>query len=208
MINLTRKFLPKLSIYSKKNTENINAMPEMVLAKMSRSGDKSILFVDMNHCGAAIIKKDGINTVYTDSLNGCNSVGAVIKLNNSQNLCLLSHYVPTNVNGQAEALTKQLENYKAYFSSSQQPRIFFNIRGYKPNGDKLEPVPNPIVDIVKNVFNKYFQKTPKIEITPYQNQNRPAFFSSANIFQFDSLNLNKLKITNVGEKENFIDLLS
>lgn len=206
IVNLTRKVLPKLSTNSKQNIESINSLPEMVLHRMCSNGDKSILRVDMNHCGAAIIKKGGINTVYTDALNGCNSVGAAIKLNNGNSLFMLSHYVPTNTEGQISALAKQLETYKPYFSSVQEPQLFFNIRGYKPDGKNLEAVPNPIVNGVKDLFSKFFKKTPKIEITPYQNQNRPAFFSSANIFQFDPQNLKNLKITNVGEKEKFITL--
>lgn len=203
IVNLTRPFLPKLSINSKKNIESVKAMPEMVLAEMRKSGNKNILYVDMNHCGAAIVRKNGVNTVYTDALNGCNSVGAAIKLNNGESLFMLSHYVPTNTKGQAEALAKQLETYKPYYSSEQSPNIFFNVRGYNPEPNKLETVPNPIIESVKNIFAQFFNKKPNVSITPYQNQNRPAFFSSANIFQFDPNDLNSLKITNVGEKEIF-----
>ena len=178
----------------------------MVLHSMLNAGDRSILHVDMNQCGAAIIKKNGINTVFTDALNGCNSVGATIKLNTGDSLFILSHYVPTNTSGQINALKKQLETYKQHFSSSQEPKLFFNIRGYKPDGKNLEAVPNPIVEGVKNIFSKFFTKKPDIHITPYQNKERPAFFSSANIFQFDPQNLKKLKITNVGENERFITL--
>lgn len=206
IINLTRKVLPKLSTNSKQNIESINSMPEMVLARMRNSGNKNILYVDMNHCAAAIIKKEGINTVYTDALNGCNSVGAAIKLKNGEPLFLLSHYVPTNIQGQIKALSKQLETYKPYFDNTQEAKLFLNIRGYKPNGDNLEVVPNSIIDEVKKLFSSFFTKKPQMNITPYQNQNRPAFFSSANIFQFDTQDLNKVKITNVGEKESFINL--
>ena len=178
----------------------------MVLHRMCSNGDKSILRVDMNHCGAAIIRKGGINTVYTDALHGCNSVGAAIKLNNGESLFMLSHYVPTNTTGQIEALAKQLDTYKAYINPMQEPKLFFNIRGYKPDGINLEPEPNPIVDGVKKLFSKFFNQKADVHITPYQNQKRPAFFSSANIFQFDPQNLKNLKITNVGEKEKFITL--
>lgn len=203
IINLTRNFLPKLSQCSKANIKSISEMPEMVLHKMRNAGDKSILYVDMNHCGAAIIKENGINTVFTDALNGCNSVGAKIKLNNGDSLFMLSHYVPTNVQGQIKALEKQLETYRPYFDSSQNPQIFFNIRGHEPYG-KLEPVANPIIDGVKNLFAKFFNKPTEISVVPYKNQNRPAFFSSANIFQFNPKNLKELKITNVGEVEQFV----
>ena len=63
ILNLTRKCLPAFSNEAKKNLHSIQNMPEMILAKMRNTGDKSILYVDMNHCGAAIIKKNGINTV-------------------------------------------------------------------------------------------------------------------------------------------------
>ena len=205
IINLTRKVLPKLSPYSRHNIESLNAMPEMVLAKMISKGDKSIVHVDMNHCIAAIISKNGITTSYTDALNGCNSVGVILKLKDNRKLCILSHYVPTNTYGQTSAIAKQLETYAPYIDTDYKPKIFFNIRGYKDYG-KLEAVPNPIIEKIKNLFKNRFSKGFEYFITPYQNQTRPAFFSSANIFQFDSTDLNKLKITNVGEQEKFIDI--
>lgn len=57
IINLTRKVLPRLTTNAKQNIASINSMPEMVLTKMARNGDKSILHTDMNQCTAAIIKK-------------------------------------------------------------------------------------------------------------------------------------------------------
>ena len=205
IINLTRKVLPKLTADAKQNIANINSMPEMILTKMARNGDKSILHTDMNQCAAAIIKKDGITTVYTDALHGCNSVGAVLRLKNGEHLCVLSHYVPTNIEGQVKAFEKQLNTYAKYINVNEKPKIFFNIRGYDNNG-KLEAVPNPIVDKIKELFSGIFKKGVDSTITPYANGKRPAFFSSANIFQFDPADLNKLKITNVGEQEKFIDL--
>ena len=205
ILNLTRKSLPTFSNNAKLNLQHIQEMPEMVLAKMRNSSNNSILYVDMNHCGAARIKKGGIHTVYTDALNGCNSIGASIKLNNGENLFILSHYVPTNTVGKVKAIEKQLEVYKPYFNSDQAPNLFFNIRGHEPNG-KLEAVANPVVDSVKDLFAKFFVKKPNTFITPYKNQNRPAFFSSANIFQFNPQNLNELKITNVGEEVIFVML--
>ncbi len=205
IINLTRKVLPKLTADSKQNIASINSLPEMVLTKMARNGDKSIIHTDMNQCTAAIIRKGGITTSYTDALHGCNSVGAVIKLKNGENLCVLSHYVPTNVDGQVEAVSKQLKTYSKHINEDTRPKLFFNIRGYDNNG-KLEAVPNPIVSKITELFSSIFKKGVDCTITPYQNGKRPAFFSSANIFQFDPNNLNKLKITNVGEQEKFIDL--
>lgn len=205
IVNLTRKVLPRLTANAKENIANINSMPEMILNKMARNGDKSILHTDMNQCTAAIIRKNGITTSYTDALHGCNSVGAVIKLKNGENLCLLSHYVPTNIDGQVNAIKKQLGTYSRYINKDSKPKIFFNIRGFDNNG-KLEAVPNKIVDKIVELFNEKFKKGVDYTITPYENGKRPAFFSSANIFQFSPNDTNKLKITNVGEKEKFIDL--
>lgn len=203
--NLTRAFIPKLSANAKENIASINAMPEMVLNKMIHNGDKSIVHVDMNQCVAARITPEGINTIYTDALNGCNSIGIVLKLKNGNPLAILSHYVPTNTNGQVNAIEKQLDTYNSHIDKSYRPRVFCNIRGFDDYG-KFEAVPNEIVEKVKTIISKFFSKGLDLNITPYPTKGRGAFFSSANIFQFDPQDLNKLKITNVGEKEKFIDL--
>lgn len=205
IINLTRKVLPRLTANAKENIANINSMPEMVLNKMARNGDKSILYTDMNQCKAAIIRKKGITTSYTDALHGCNSVGAAIKLKSGENLFVLSHYVPTNIDGQVNAIKKQLAAYARFINKDCKPKLFFNIRGFENNG-KLEATPNNIVDKIIELFNGEFKKGVDYIITPYNNGKRPAFFSSANIFQFSPNDTNKLKITNVGEQEKFIDL--
>ena len=205
IVNLTRKYIAPISSNPKINIASINSMPEMILDKMIKRGNKSILHVDMNHCGAAIITKNGINTVYTDSLSGCNSVGSVIKLKNGQILMILSHYVPTNIKGQLDAISKQLKVYEPFIDKTKSPKIFMNIRGYNQNG-ALEPSPNPIITGVKSIFQNFYNKEVSPVITPYPTARRPAFYSSANIFQFDPSNLNYLKITNVGEKEAYVDL--
>lgn len=202
--NLTRAVLPKASFNPVKNKESLFKMPEMVLHRMMSAGDKSIMWVDMNHCGAAIIKKDGVNTVFTDALNGCNSVGALMRLKDGRPLFMLSHYVPTNVEGQIKALGEQLKTYGAHIDKDRAPQLFLNLRGFNDYG-KLEVVPNRIIDKVKELFLGFFKKEPEINITPYLNKNRPAYFSSANIFQFNPENLSQLKITNVGEVERFLD---
>lgn len=205
IINLTRTVVPKISPKAKENIASINSMPEMVLDRMIKSGDKSIVHVDMNHCAAAMITPEGVNTIYTDALNGCNSVGIVAKLKNSNPLAILSHYVPTNTDGQVSALKKQLDTFDSSIDKSYQPKLFFNIRGFSDYG-KFEAVPNEIVDKVKSLISKFFPQGSDTTITPYPTRGRGAFFSSANIFQFDPEDLTKLKITNVGEKEKFIDL--
>lgn len=205
IINLTRTVIPKISANTKENIKNINSMPEMILHQMRTRGDKSIVHVDMNHCAAARITSNGINTIYTDALNGCNSVGIITKLKTGAPLAILSHYVPSNTDGQVKALEKQLNTYDSYIDKNYKPKIFFNIRGYSDYG-KFEAVPNDIIDKVKTLISKFFPKEVDTSITPYKTKGRCAFFSSANIFQFDPENLTKLKITNVGENEKFIDL--
>ena len=205
IINLTRAVIPRISANSKKNMEAINSMPEMVLAGMIRNGDRSIVHVDMNHCAVARISENGINTIYTDALCGCNSVGIVTKAVDGKPVALLSHYVPTNVDGQVNAIERQLATYNDYLDKNYTPKLFFNVRGGISN-DKLVPVPNPIIDKVKALISKFFPKGAESTITPYSTKQRTAFFSSANIFQFDPADVNKLKITNVGEKESFVNL--
>lgn len=205
--NLSRKVLPTVSAVSSKNKQSVNAMPEMVLARLKREGANNIVYCDMNQSVAAIISPNGINTVYTDSLNGCNAADIVAKLKDGRNLVITSHHVPTNVDGQMRALEQQLKTYSPYIDTTSKGKAFLNIRGHERNGS-LEPEKNPIVDKVVELMQKFFPKGSKVDITPYQNADRPAFFSSAHILQFDPNDLNKVKITNVGEKERFLDLRS
>lgn len=206
IVNLTRAALPKLSKISKVNIESVNSMPEMVLNKMIRNGQKGIVHVDMNRCTAARITEQGINTIYTDGLAGCNSVGLVAKGLDGKPIAMLSHYVPTNVSGQISALEKQLATYDYYLDKSYKPKLFFNIRG-ENTSNGFTATQNPIIEKVKEVMSKFFPKGSDISIEPYLTQSTEPFFSRANIFQFDPANLNKLKITNVGEKEKFLDLM-
>ncbi len=205
VLNLTREILPKISRIPQKNIDAVNSLPEMILGRMIREGDKSIVHCDMNHSVGAIISPNGINTIYTDALAGCNSVNIITKLKDNKFVSILSHYVPTNIEGQINAIRKQIQTYLPHIDMNYQPKAFLNIRG-RQTYEGLEPVPNPIVDKLKELLDKFFPQGSKMDITPYQNSNRPAFFSSANIFQFDPADISKLKITNVGEKEKFIDL--
>ena len=72
---------------------------------------------------------------------------------------------------------------------------------------RLVAVDNPILEKVTSLFSTFFQENPTVKVTPYLNKGRPAYFSSANIFQFNPRKLSELKITNVGEKESYINLL-
>ena len=180
-------------------------MPEMVLNRKITQGSNNILHVGMNKCESAVIQKGGINTVYTDALNGCNSVGAVVRMKDGNSLFCLSHYYPTNTDEQTKAIKSQLEKYKDVIDTNSIPKLFFNIRGYNDMG-KLVAVDNPILEKVTSLFSSFFKKTPTVKVTPYLNKGRPAYFSSANIFQFNPRKLSELKITNVGEKESYINL--
>lgn len=202
--NLTRKILPKLSSIKSENIINMQNMPENVLHSLIESGRKDIVHVDMNHCTAAVIKENGIQTIFTDALAGCNSVGSVIPLSTGDQLCILSHYVPTNQTGQVAAIEKQIKTYEPWFQKGKDVQLFFNLRDDSLTSTNNKSS-NPIVENVVNLFKKYFNKNTNVHLDLYQNNNRPAFFSTANIFQFDSKN-KLLKITNVGEKEYFMNL--
>lgn len=206
IVNLTRAVLPKVSPIPAENMKSIKSMPEMILSTMRQQGAKNIAYCDMNHSVAAIISAKGINTIYTDSLAGCNAVNIIAKLKDGRPLSIMSHYVPTNIDGQIKAIETQLQTYAKYLDSSRGTQTFLNIRGYSIQKG-LEPVPNSIVERLKSTLLKFFPTGNIMDITPYPTQNRPAFFSSANIFQFDPQNINRVKITNVGEKEKFVDLL-
>ncbi|MDR1327053.1 MAG: hypothetical protein LBJ74_01460 [Heliobacteriaceae bacterium] len=206
--NLTRKFLPALSKLSAENKLFINAMPEMRLAQMLRNGDKNIVQVGMNQCKAARILPGKIHTIYTDGLAGCNSVGVVAKGLDGNPVAILSHYTPLQTSRQLQmsVIDKQLQTYDYYLDKTFSPKIFYNIPGYPDEKQVLQPCVNPLVESIKSVFNKWFKSGYDEHIALYQCRNRPAFFSSANIFQFDPKNVNNLKITTVGEKEHFINL--
>ena len=210
IVNLTRKFVPELSRDTKQNLNFLNKMPEMRLWNMIKNGDKSIVHVGMNECAAARITAEGINTIYTDALSGCNSVSIVMKGLDSKPIAIQSHYTPLkeSLKNQLAALEKQLRTYDYYTDKTQKPKLFFNIRGLvtRSNPDEIIGVPNPIINQVRLLLDKFFKNGAEEKIIYYQNNGRPAYFSSANILQFDKENLNKLKLTTVGEKEHFFDL--
>ncbi len=207
ILNLTRKILPKLSKLTSENRTAINNMPEMILAKMVREGDNKIVHVGMNECKAVRILPDKINTIYTDALASCNAVGIVIKGKDGYPITILSHYtpLPQSKELQALAIDKQLQTYEKFIDKSKKPNLFFNVPGYDDAGI-LKPCVNNIFEKVRAVMDKYFNKNYNEQVYLYKSKHRPAFFSSANIFQFDTKNSNKLKITTVGEQEHFFDL--
>ena len=208
--NLTRKYIPSLTRDSKQNMQALKELPEMKLWDMIQKGDKSVVHIGMNECVAARITPEGINTVYTDALSGSNAVSFVMKGLDKKPIAIHSHYTPLRESqkNQLAALEKQLQTYDYFVDKTQEPKLFFNLRGLitKANPDVVVGVPNCIIDYVRRLADKFFKNGVDEHIFYYQNNGRPAYFSSANILQFDRENLNKLKLTTVGEKEHFFDL--
>lgn len=208
ILNLTRKILPMMSKISTQNKASTLAMPEMVLFKKMRECDK-IVHVGMNECKAVRMLPNKIDTIFTDGLAGCNSIGVVAKGKDGNPIVILSHYTPlqTSQINQANAIDKQLQVYGAYFDSATKPKVYYNVPGYIDEGE-LKPCVNNVIEKIKAVLDKHLKKGFEEKTILYQNRERPAFFSSANIFQFDPANLTQGKMTTVGEKEFFINLNS
>lgn len=94
ILNLTRKVLPAITKSIAQNRASVQNLPEMRLAAMMRSGDKSIVNVGMNECKAVRMLPGRINTIYTDGLAGCNSIGILAKGKDGNPVAILSHYSP------------------------------------------------------------------------------------------------------------------
>ncbi len=210
ILDLTRKTLPKLSATGRESIRHIKNIPEMRLYNAISNGDNSIVHVGMNENAAVRITEKGINTIYTDALNGCNAVGVIAKGLDRKPIAMLSHYtpLPVSLQKQLDTLQKQLQTYDYYIDKSAKPTVFFNIRGHiKPQTkDELIYDTNPIIDGIRKVLSKFFPAGANEHIVPYPTFNTPPYFSNANIYQFDPADLNKLKVTTVGEKEHFVDL--
>lgn len=206
-MNLTRSILPVRSKISAENLKYMNNMPEMVLDKMVRNGNKKIIHVGMNQCKSAQILPNKIHTIYTDALASCNSVGIVMNGKNGSPVAILSHFTPSLPSNelQAAAIKNQIEALNPLIDKTKKPKVFYNVPGYEDEGE-LKPCVNNIFGKIRSVLDIFFNKNYEEQIIPYKTQNRPPFFSSANTFQFDTKNSNKLKMTTVGEQEHFIDL--
>lgn len=204
--NLTRTFIPqKVSTVARQNIEATFSMPEMVLFRKTVNGDKSVARCAMNQAIAKEISSSGTTTIYTDSLSGCNSINVITKLNNNRFLSVMSHYTPIFINEQVAAIAKLLKANIGKMNKNYEPRVFLNLRGVD-KGNGLEVIPNRVVGKLQEMLDKLFPQGVKMDITPYKYFGRPAFFSSANIFQFDPKKISSLKITNVGEQEKFVNL--
>lgn len=204
--NLTRTNIPQtVSKVARQNIDATFSMPEFVLFRKTVHGDKSIAKCDMNKAIAEEISSKGVTTVYTDGLAGCNAINVVTKLNNNRFLSVLSHFAPIYLNEQIAAISKLLKANASRINKNYEPRVFMNLRGVD-RGNGLEVIPNPIIAKMQEMLANLFPQGVKMDITPYQLFKRPAFFSSANVYQFDPKRISTLKITNVGEQEKFIDL--
>lgn len=203
---LARKVVSGVSSNKLNNIKALQNMPEMVLNKAIRSGAKDIVHVDMNHCGAALIRKGGVHTIYTDSLAGCDALGVIAKTKEGTPFAMVSHYVPTNTKGHLEAIEKQLEIYAPYCDKNYQPKVFFNVRGVNVENE-LKTLPNTFIEKAKAVLKRFFPQGIDSSVTPYPTAGRGAFFSSVNAYQFDPNDLNKMRVTFVGEVEKNIDLM-
>lgn len=206
IINLTRTNIPKtVSKVARQNIDTASSMPEFVLSRKVARGDKSIAKCEMGSAIAEEISSNGVTTVYTDGLAGCNAINVVAKLNNNRFLSVLSHFAPVFVNEQVATIAKLLSANANRVNKNYEPYVFMNLRGMN-KGNGLEIIPNPIIAKMQEMLEKIFPQGVKIDVTPYQLSKRPEFFSSANVFQFDPKKISTLKVTNVGEQEKFIDL--
>ena len=205
ILNLTRKVIPAVTKSTAQNIANVKNMSEIRLSLMMRDGNKNIVQVGMNECKAVRILPDRINTIYTDGLASCNAVGVVCRGLDKNPIVILSHYTPLETARvkQAQALEKQLEVYERFIDKTVKPKVFYNVPGYKSEEGMLKPCVNNIFSKIGGVMKKFFGDKFEEQIVLYQNKGRAPYFSSANIYQFDTKNTRDMKITFVGEKEQF-----
>ncbi len=205
--NLTRTSLPIASKSILENKKNVMEIPEMILHKMKSQMPENIVHVGMNECKTVKISPNEAHTVFTDGLASCNAVSLVTKDKQGNPIVILSHYtpLPSSQIEQAGAIEKQLETYGACFDKSCKTKVFYNVPGYMSE-EGLKPCVNTIFGKIKAVLDKFLNNNYEEKIIPYQSKNRPAYFSSANIFQFDTKDINKCKMTTVGENEHFFNV--
>ena len=204
--NFTRKFIPAVSAIKAENIKAVQNIPEVRLAQMMQAGDKSIVQVGLNSTAAARILPNGINTVYTDGLAGCNATLVVTKGLDGNPISFVSHYTPLEASRakNVKDMTEQLQKYDYFLDKKSKPQVFFNVRGEEVDGI-LSPSINPIMDQLGSVFKKFFPQGFEQKVIPYLNQNKTPFDSHAMIAQFDD---KMMKLTTVGEKEHFINLMA
>lgn len=173
---------------TKKVSEKVTGQ---TLRNAIKNGSKSILHVKMNECKSAKISKDGITTVFTDQLTGCNSVYIIIRGKDGKPFIIMTHVMPTpkSIATQCENLNRELIENKEIFDNTSTPYVFFNTSNRVCN--------NPIFDTVRSVMNNHFKNG--YEETVNQYTPLKSIFT-ANIFQFNPNNLNNITITNVGSE--------
>lgn len=209
ILNLTRKFIPKVSAIKADNIAAVNHIPEQILTKLVQNGDKTIAKVGMNESSAVRILENGVKTHFTEGLNGCNGVLCVAKGLDGNPISILSHYTPLEASRalNIKAFEKQLSTYDYYIDKSIKPKVFYNITGKNINGQTVANE-NPLISQMKTVLDKFFKKQGYDEkIIPYEAVNKTPFDSKAMIAQFDKNQTNwQMKLTTVGEKEHHINL--
>ncbi|MDD3594682.1 MAG: hypothetical protein PHX18_08670 [Candidatus Gastranaerophilales bacterium] len=200
ILNLTRKVLPLVVSDKSINQANVRKIPEMILHGLAKNSSKNIVPVSMNRCAAARVTPNGVHTIFTDGLNGCNAVGLVAKGKDGLPIAILSHYTPLQKSRELQlaAWAKQLETYRPYIDTRVKPNIFYNIPAETAQN-------NSSVNQMNELFNKWFGKGFVSKTIPYEKGTSP-FSSRAAIFQFDPADLNKVKFTAVGEQERLLNL--
>lgn len=203
--NFTRKFIPLVSDIKAENIKAIQNIPETKLAQAIQSGDKSLVQVGMNSSAAARILPNGINTIYTEGLAGCNATAIVAKGLDGNPIAIMSHYTPLaeSRKNNFEAIKKQLEAYGYYIDPKSKPKVFFNVKGEEVDG-VVKEVENPLIKHLEPLFKKFFPQGWEQKVIPYSNKNTSPFDSNAFIAQFDD---KTMKLTGVREKEHFINLM-
>jgi len=208
ILNLTRKFIPKISAIKAENIAAIGHIPENFLTKLLQGGNKTIQKVGMNESKTVRILEGKVETVFTDGLNGCNAFQFVAKGLDGNPITMMSHYTPLEASRSlnVNALEKQLETYNYYIDKSFKPKVFFNLPGKEINGQMVANE-NPLIAQLKSVLDKFLKQGYEEKIIPYEAINKTPFDSKAMISQFEKTkNGWDMKLTTVGEQEHFIKL--
>lgn len=209
VLNLTRKFIPKVSAIKAENINAINLIPENILTKMVQDGDKTVVKVGMNDNAAVRILENKTKTIFTDGLNGCNGVQCVARGLDGNPIAIQTHYTPLEASRtkNVDVFENQLNTYEDYIDKNYKPKVFYNVRGHEVNG-KLIAYENPLISQLKSVFDKFFKQGYEEKIIPYEAKDVTPFDSKAMISQFEKTKTGwDMKLTSVGEQEHYFDNL-
>ncbi len=180
----------------------------MVLNKMIAGGDKTIRKVGFNENAAVRILPKGINTIFTDGLEGCNAVKCVVKGLDGNPIEIATHYTQLEKSRlkNTDVFEKQLEAYNSYIDKNTKPKVFYSIPGKAENG-QIVANDSPIIKQLKEVFDKFFKQGYEEKIIPYEAVSKTPFDSKSMISQYSKENEKwGMKLTTVGEKEHIINL--